>query len=242
MRYEQAFDNDGNYIATAANAPISARAAFVRNTYLHVAGAVAAFIGLEALLFSSGAADQILSAVFKGSGRFAIIGLMVLFVAGGYVAQMMAHSRSKVTQYLGLAGYVVLEAAIFLPILWVADNRYPGEHLPLQAGLVTLAVFGALTTFVFISGANFSFLGPIITILSFAALGAVICSVIFGFSLGIFFAAAMVALAGGCIVYQTSAIMHEYPTDAYVGASLALFASLATMFFYILRIFMSSRD
>ena len=242
MQYEQAFDSDGNYLATAANAPVTARAAFVRNTYIHVAGAVAAFVGIEALLFGTGAADVILQSIFASAGKFAMIGLMVAFIGGGYVANMMAHSRSRTTQYLGLIGYVLLEAMIFLPILYVADMRYPAEQLPLQAGLVTLAVFGALTTFVFISGANFSGLGPIITILSFAALGVVVCSMIFGFHLGLIFSAAMVVLAAGCIVYQTSQMIHQYPTDAYVGAALGLFASLATMFYYILRIFMSSRD
>lgn len=243
MRYEQAFDSDGNYIATAANAPVTARAAFVRNTYMHVAAAVAGFIGLEVLFFGTGFAEQYLRTIFtSGAGKFAMIALLVMFIGGGYVANIMAHSRSKSTQYLGLIGYVALEAIFFLPILYVAENRYPGQHLALQAGLVTMAVFGALSTFVFISGANFSFLGPIITVLSFAALGVIICSMIFGFHLGLLFSAAMVVLAAGCIIYQTSNIIHEYPTDAYVGAALGLFSSLATMFYYILRIFMSSRD
>ena len=35
------------------------RAGFIRRTYLHLAGAVAAFLGIEALLFTSGAAEQI---------------------------------------------------------------------------------------------------------------------------------------------------------------------------------------
>jgi len=242
MRYERAFDDEGNYLMTAAQAPLSARAAFVRNTYAHVGGAVLAFVGLEALLFATGAAEAILSKIFASGGRLAWIALMVAFVGGGYVANMLAHSRSRTTQYLGLAGYVVLEALIFLPILYLAEARFPNQYLAAQAGLITLAVFGALTTFVFISGANFSFLGPIITIASFAALGLVICSVIFGFSLGLVFSAAMVALAGAAIVYQTSNIIHEYPTDHYVGAALALFASIATMFYYILRILIASRS
>ena len=54
--------------------------------------------------------------------------------------------------------------------------------------------------------------------------------------------AAMVALAGGAILYDTSNVLHHYPEDRYVGAALQLFASVALMFWYVLRLFMSSRD
>jgi FtsH-binding integral membrane protein len=33
--------------------------------------------------------------------------------------------------------------------------------------------------------------------------------------------------------------MHHYPQDKYVAASMALFASIATMFWYMLRLFMN---
>ena len=48
-----------------------------------------------------------------------------------------------------------------------------------------------------------------------------------------------VALAGGAILYDTSNILHHYPQDKYVAASMALFSSIAMMFWYILRLFMS---
>ncbi len=235
-------DTYGEGLNTAYNSPAAARATFIRNVYGHVFGAVLAFIAIEVALFKSGAADSILQAVFAGgSGTMAMIVLMVLFIGGGYAAQMMAHAPSKAVQYAGLGGYVLLEAMIFLPILWVAENSpsYGGQHLPLQAGLITLLVFGGLTTVAFVSGKDFSFLRPILSILSMAALGLIIASMIFGFSLGLVFSVAMVVLAAGMIVYQTSAIMHQYGTDQYVGAALGLFASLAMMFFYVLRILMS---
>jgi FtsH-binding integral membrane protein len=233
-------DTYGEGLNTAYNSPAAARAGFIRNVYGHVFGAVLAFVALEVVLFKSGVADSILQALFAGGGgKMAMILLMVLFIGGGYAAQMMAHAPSKAMQYAGLGGYVVLEAMIFLPILYVAEVRFAGQHLPLQAGLMTLLVFGGLTTVAFVSGKDFSFLGPILGILSMAALGLVIASMIFGFSLGLVFSVAMVVLAAGMMVYQTSAIMHQYGTDQYVGAALGLFASLATMFFYVLRILMS---
>jgi len=40
---------------------------------------------------------------------------------------------------------------------------------------------------------------------------------------------------------DTSAIIHHYPTDKHVAASLELFASVALMFWYLLRLFTSRR-
>ena len=46
-------------------------------------------------------------------------------------------------------------------------------------------------------------------------------------------------LASGYILYDTSNVLHHYPEDRYVGAALSLFASVAMMFWYVLRLFMS---
>jgi hypothetical protein len=66
--------------------------------------------------------------------------------------------------------------------------------------------------------------------------------IIFGFELGTYFSVAMVALAGGAILYDTSNVLRRYPEDRYVAAALALFASVALMFWYVLRLFMAGRD
>jgi FtsH-binding integral membrane protein len=71
------------------------------------------------------------------------------------------------------------------------------------------------------------------------AIGAIIASVIFGFSLGIWFSALMVVFAGAAVLYDTSKIIHDYPTDRPAGAALHLFASIALMLWYVLRILIS---
>jgi FtsH-binding integral membrane protein len=64
-----------------------------------------------------------------------------------------------------------------------------------------------------------------------------------GGGLGLWFSVAMVVLAGGFILYDTSNVLHHYRTDQHVAASLALFASVALLFWYVLRILLaSSRD
>jgi FtsH-binding integral membrane protein len=238
--YDLSYD-EGRY--SAAQAAASERGAFIRRTYGHLAGAILAFVAAEAALFASGAAEQIVGQLFFGTGKMAWLVLLVVFIGGGFAAQAMARSAtSKAIQYAGLALYVGLWTVMFLPILYIADRTYPGQYVAAQAGLVTLAAFAGLTIAVFASGKNFSFLGPILWAASFAALGLVVASLIFGFNLGALFAFGMVILAAGFIVYDTSNVMHQYRTDQHVAAALALFGSVALMFWYVLRLFMYSRE
>jgi FtsH-binding integral membrane protein len=232
---------DGYHREIVAAAPVSERVRFIRRTYSHLAGAIAAFVGIEAALLNTNLGTTLLNTMIGYSGSW--LALMVLFVVGGFAAQVMARSRTSAgIQYAGLALYVLLEVLIFLPIIAIAEWKFPGHRLPLQAGILTLAVCSGLTLAVFISGKDFSFLGPVLWVLSLLALGLVVAAVIGGFSLGLVYAFAMVALAAGFIIYDTSNIIHHYRTDQYVAASLNLFASVALMFWYILQIFMSSRN
>ncbi len=227
---------------SAATAPASARAAFLKGTYAHLAGAVLLFVALEAGLFYSGLADQVAATLF--SVKYAGLILFGGFMAASFAASWLASSHMPLgLQYVGLGGYVLAEVAIFLPLLWLAEHRYPGQNLPLQAGAVTLLAVAALTLAVFTSGVNFSFLGPVIWVASLVALGVILCSIFAGFSLGLVFVAAMIVLASLAVVYQTSNVIHEYGPGQEVAAALGLFSSVALMFWYVLQLFMApSRD
>lgn len=232
---------DGYYGDVVAARPASERAAFIKRTYAHLFGAVLAFAAIEAVLISSGLAVDIVKTMF--AQKFAWLALMVVFIAGGYAAQYMARSGQSVgVQYAGLSLYVLLEVLIFLPILTIAQLQF-GATVPLQAGLVTLLVFGGLTAGVMVSGKDFSWMGPILFVGSMLALGLVVAGVFFGgFNLGLWFSVAMIGLAAGYIIYDTSNVMHRYGPAEHVAASLALFASVALMFYYVLRLFMATRD
>ncbi len=75
-----------------------------------------------------------------------------------------------------------------------------------------------------------------------AAMGLVVASILFNFILGIAFSYAMVALACGYILYDTSNVMQRYRTNQHVAASLALFAAVMLLFYYVLRILLSRRS
>jgi hypothetical protein len=71
--------------------------------------------------------------------------------------------------------------------------------------------------------------------------GLIVCGAAFGFDLGLVFSGGMIVLAAVAILYGTSKVLHNYASDQYVGASLELFASVALLFWYILRILLGSR-
>ena len=224
-----------SYAPTAAGAVPGERAAFIRMTYTHLAGAILIFALLEAALLNLPGVERLV-----GLLTWSWLVTLGLFMVVSFVADRWARSGvSRGMQYAGLGLYIVVEALIFLPLMYVASSFAPGV-IP-AAGVLTGVLFLGLTTLVFTTGADFSFLRGILVIGGFVALGLVVASLLFGFNLGVIFSAAMIGLAGGYILYSTSAILHDYRTDQYVAAALSLFASVALMYFYIVRLLLELR-
>jgi len=220
-----------------AEAGSDVKASFIRKTYLHLAGAVLAFTGIEIAIFNTPLADQIAALVLR-SGSIGWLGFLGVFMIAGWMARSMAASGSKSTQYVGLALYVSAQALIFVPLLYIAIN-YSSPSVLNNAVIMTLTLFAGLTATVFITRTDFSFLRIALTVGGFVAIGAILCGALFGFNLGMWFSVAMIVFACAAILYDTSNVLHHYREDQYVGASLQLFASVALLFWYILRLFMS---
>jgi FtsH-binding integral membrane protein len=221
-----------------AQAHADVRATFIRRTYAHLAGAILAFVGLETVLLQIPGIEN----VVVGMSQL-WIGVIIGWMLISWLARTWAASASSIgMQYVGLSVYVVGNAVLFLPLLYVAAFMMKDKTIIPTAGILTLGVFAGLTAAVFITRKDYSYLGPILSIGGCIALAFVAASLIFGFSLGLIFCFAMVALACAAILYDTSNVLHHYGTDQYVAASLELFASVALLFWYVLRIAMASRD
>ena len=221
---------------TVASAEPSERAMFIRRTYAHLAAAILLFVGLTAYMVNSPIADMMLNVMASRFGWLLILGGFM--IVGRLATGLATSDASPNMQYLGLTLYVIIEAVIFTPILFIAAHYSSPEVIP-TAGILTLGIFGGLTLVVFTTKKDFSFLRGIIMVGSMVALGLIVCAVLFGFNLGLIFSFAMVLLAGAAILYDTSRIMNHYRTDQHVAASLQLFASIALLFWYILQIVMS---
>ena len=214
------------------------KASFYRKTYMHVALAILAFIFVETALLMVVPAELIMGMVSKNYVWLMIIG-------GFWLASMLAEkwtmASSRAMQYAGLGFYVLLEAIIFLPLIYIAV-AYTGGKVILQAGLITFMLFLGLTGVALTSKRDFSFLRSVLIIGGFISLGLIIAGWIFQFNLGLWFSAGMVFLAGASILYQTNQLKNVYTTEQYVGASLQLFSSVMLLFWYVLRILMSRKD
>ena len=227
---------DQNLVASQVS--VTERTTFIRKTYLHVALAVLLFVVVEAIFLSTPAIVKIGLAMTQG--------MTWLLVLGGFMfATTMAErwamgSTDKNAQYGALMLYVVAQAFIFVPLMYMAIAIVGKPELVMQAGIITLGLFTGLSAVALLTRKDFSFLRTGLMVGGFVAIGLIVAGTIFGFHLGLWFSAAMVLLAGGSILYQTSNMIHQYRTNQYVAASLGLFGALMMMFWYILQIFMSS--
>ena len=213
-----------------------ARSRFLVRTYLHLYAAIVAFTLIDAFLFVTGLARLI------AVGMMSISWLVVLgsFVVVSWLASHAAHRATSLpAQYLALGVYVVAEAIVFVPLLFVAELLAPGAIA--SSAIITILGFGLLTAMVFWTRQDLSFLGGVLRWAFAVALVLIVAATLFGFQLGTIFSVAMVGLAGAAILYDTSKVLHHYPEDRYVAAALELFASVALLFWYVLRLFLSAR-
>lgn len=226
-------------VGPVAEAPLETRTDFVRKTYTHLAGAIGVFALLEWMLLSIIPAESILG-MLQGT-RYSWLIVLGAFMIVSMIANKWAYNgASKGMQYAGLALYVVAEAVIFLPLLAMATLYDPAAIG--KAGVVTGFMVLGLTAIAFTTKKDFTFLGGILKIGFIVALGLVIAGVFFPSlmaGMGIWFSIAMIVMACGSILYNTSAIMYHYAPGQHVAASLSLFASVALLFWYVLRLFMS---
>lgn len=224
-------------IQIVAQATKQEQATFYKKTYLNLALGVVAFVILESIFLRI---DPLVDFMLSLTQGYLWLVLLGGFMGITYIAQKMTYNNvEKSKQYLGYFLYIIAEALIFVPILYIAIYYTQGPELLTQAAVVTGSLFVGLTFIVFSTKADFSFLRSILTLGFFIAIGAIVAGMIFGFDLGLWFSVGMIALASGSILYDTHKIKTNFATDQYVPAALSLFASLMLLFWYVLRLFMS---
>lgn len=244
---------------------VSDRVAFLRRTYGHLGVALIAFAAVTAGIMKFAPNLSWGFSKWALQGRWTWLAVIGLFMLVGYIAERLARSESsRALQYAGLALFVVAESVILQPILWklmlIFGNpetifvlKESGtEVIPVlspvassilfQAVVITLSIFIGLTAVVFVTKKDFSFMRGALAIGSFAVLGVIIASLVFGFSLGALFCGAVILLMAGYILFQTSLVMAHFPPTAHVAAALMLFSTIATLFWYVLQLLMSLRD
>ena len=214
----------------------SNRSEFYKKTYLHVAGALGIFALFESFLIEQLFGEKMIQLLEKSQYSWLVV--LGLFMGVSWIANKWAHSGSSRTmQYIGFAAYIIAEAIIFLPLIYMAVDFTDGSALKSAAITTAFLVLG-ISALAFYTKKDFSFLGKYLMIFGFIAMGTIVAGILFGFTLGVWFAGALAIYAGFSLLYSTSNLIHHYNPNQYVAVALSLFADIALMFYYILQIFM----
>jgi len=217
------------------------RATFIGRVYQHLFAAVVAFVAFETLLFNLGAAESMYDFLSETGGAWLLV--LGAFMIVNWMLTSMAHDvLDPSRQYLGLFGMAAAEAVIFAPFLWFIFNvQGDGATSVGIAAVITAVGFAGLSVVALTTSRDLSFLRPLLLWGGVCALLLIVAAVAFGFELGVWFSVAMIAVAGGSILYQTQQIVRNYPPEAYVGAAVQLFGAVMLLFWYVLRL-VSSRN
>ncbi|MGH9157549.1 MAG: Bax inhibitor-1/YccA family protein [Acidimicrobiales bacterium] len=229
-----------NYIPVASQDEV-VRGEFLVKVYRHLLGAIIAFVAFESLLFTTGTARRMYDLLSGTRGAWLLIlgGFMIV----SWLATTAAHDVTNPSrQYAGLFGLAGAQALIFAPFLYLVFNRQDGSTTVVSAAILTAVGFGGLSAVAFTTRRDLSFLRPMVMWGMVSGLLLIVAAVLFGLELGVWFSLAMIIVAGASILYQTQAVMRDYPAEAYVGAAVQLFASVMLLFWYVLRLLSQMRN
>ncbi len=216
---------------TAAQASVAERVGFIRKVY---------GLFFLATLFAVG--GVLLGFSFPPLMSYALRHpwIMLFAMMGGVMgAQAVRHVRG--VNLLALFGFTTLTGLIISPLMALIAATNPASIL--QAGVLTVGIFGGLTAYVFISKRDFSFLrGMVVTGLIVVILAGLLNVFLVGSSaFGFAVAAATLLLFAGFVLYDTSNIIRRYPTNEYVAGALSLYLDAFNIFLALIRILNAGR-
>jgi FtsH-binding integral membrane protein len=217
-------------LQTAAQVSLEERTGFIRKVYALFFLGILFGIGGVLLGFA-------LPAVRVGIAQSPFIAL-ILMIGGVFAANALRLKPG--INIVALLGFTTLTGLIISPAM--AAFAYYNPTSIVQAGVLTVGIFGGLTTYVFVSKKDFSFMrgmvvtGLIIVFLS-ALLNMFIASSAFGFAISV----AALLLFSGFVLYDTSNIIRRYPTNEYIAGALSLYLDAFNIFLALLRILNSGR-
>ncbi len=212
------------------------RSAFMGRVYARLVAGVAAFVLIETYLFTSGLAVAITEFVFSTSWLLILGGFMIVSWLSN---SLTMRASSPAAEWGGYLLLVAANALIFAPMLVIAELQVPGTVA--AAGQYAVGGFVILSVIAHRSARDFTWLGATLRWFGVLALVAIVLAVLTGFALGTWFSLAMIGFAGAAILYETQVILRETPPGRETAAAMALFSSLALLFWYVLRLLMERR-
>lgn len=218
------------HAVAAADAPVAERVDFLRKTYTWLLMGILGFCGT---VWAVGNVPAVGDLAMRVVTLNPLVTLLLLFGASYAVHAVAERSPINVVAY---AAYVVMFGLLIGP--WIAISNADAVS---QAAMITALIFVGLTSYVFVKGHDFSFLGGILSIVLFGMIAVALAGWLFGFSIGIWFSVLGALLFAGYILYDTSRILHHYPSTAHVTAAVVLFVDVVLLFKHLL-VLLNSRD
>ncbi len=184
----------------------------------------------------------------RGRGIYSIIIILAIVEIVALIAAWSLRKKEPINKIM-LAVYSFLSGFTLGPILSVAvlmalGKGMAGGTLVLQALIITFLVFIGLTSYVFITKKDFSFMRGALMVALFALIGMGLVGLIFGFGRGmaILYSGLGALIFAGFMLYDTSMIMKRYTTDEYIAGAINLQLDFVLLFIHILRLIMILQD
>lgn len=164
---------------------------------------------------------------------------LILMIGGVFGAQAVRHTPGL--NLVAFFGFTTLTGVVISPLLFIVSRTNPASII--QAGVLTVGIFGGLTAYAFISKRDFSFMrGMLFVGLIVVILAGLLNVFLVGSSgLGFALAAASLILFSGFVLYDTSNIMRRYPTNEYIAGAMDLYLDAFNIFLAIIRLLNSDR-
>jgi FtsH-binding integral membrane protein len=239
---------------SVAQSATPVRLAFIRKVYTLFSCSMLIWAGTTALAMSN---DAVLNGFLSILGT-GIIG-WVLFMAVMFMILRLT-AASFPLNIIGLGVFALLEGLITAPFILVATNSIglaadgvsieavvTSSTLAItgQAFFLTAAIFGSITAYVLTTKKDFSFMRGAVALGFGLALGLILISFYWSGAANIVggtgFAAAMVVLFAGFMLYDTSNIVHRYAPNQAASAAAKLLLDFVIMFRFIVMM-LSNRD
>ena len=216
---------------TAAQASVAERMGFVRKVYA---------LFFAATLFAVGGVGLGLAfpPVMMAVASHPWISFFVL-IGGVFAAQAVRLVPG--VNLLALFAFTTLTGLIISPAIAVYTRLNPASII--QAGVLTVGIFGGLTAYVFVSKKDFSFMRGMLTTGLIVVFLAVVLNLFLVGSSALSFGVSCAALLlfSGFVLYDTSNIIRRYPTNEYVAGALSLYLDAFNIFLALLRILNAGR-
>lgn len=232
--------NDNPYAYTgqvpAFESPAAARAAFLTRVYGLVLAGVLLFAATLWATANVPAVQEMMLGLW-GTIRGVRFGWLLYMgiLLGGFIL-VRALAEKKVINLVAYFGWAFLLGLLIAPPVLAVASTEPATLN--AAAAITAGVFTGLSAIVLITGKDFSFLRGVLGLLFVGLLVFALAGWIWGFGSPVLFSSLGALLMAGYILYDTSNILHRYPTTMAVAAAVELFTDVVYLFKYVLMLLM----